>query len=129
MCNQPGWKSIGDALEEGLRLVAEAIAALEASGRGDLLAEGYRLKGELLLQQGPEAVQAETCFQKALAVAHCQQAESWELCAAMSLGRLWQRQGKRATAYELLVPIHDSFTEGFDTADLQEAKSLLEELN
>ena len=61
-------------------------------------------------------------------IARRQQAKSLELRAVMSLSRLWQRQGKRAEAYELLAPIYGWFTEGFDTADLQEAKALLEEL-
>jgi predicted ATPase len=72
--------------------------------------------------------QAEACLQHALAVARRQQAKSWELRAAMSLSRLWQQQGKRAEAYELLAPIYGWFTEGFDTADLQDARALLEEL-
>ena len=116
-------------VEEGLRLLAEAMAAFEASGRGDLLAETYRLQGELLLRQtAPDAIQAEACFQQALAIARRQHAKSWELRAAVSLGRLWQQQGKRAAARELLAPIYGWFTEGFDTADLQDAKALLEEL-
>jgi predicted ATPase len=111
---------------EGLRLLAEALAALEASGQGDLLAEAYRLKGEFLLRQArPDASQAEACFQQALAVARHQQAKSWELRVALSLSWLWQRQGKRTEARELLAPIYGWFTEGFDTADLQEAKALL----
>jgi predicted ATPase len=115
---------------EGLRWLAEALAAFEASGRGDLLAEAYRLQGALLLRQAvPEATQAEACFQQALAIARRQQAKSWELRAAMSLARLWQSQGKRAEARELLTPIYGWFTEGFDTADLQEAKVLLETLS
>ena len=69
-----------------------------------------------------------TCFHQALDFARRQQAKSWELRAAMSLSRLWQQQGKRAEAHELLAPIYGWFTEGFDTADLQEAKALLEEL-
>jgi class 3 adenylate cyclase/predicted ATPase len=114
---------------EGLRLLAEALAALETSGRGDLLAETYRLQGELLLRQAvPDAAQAEACFQQALAIARRQQAKSWELRAAMSLSRLWQQQGKRAAARELLAPIYGWFTEGFDTADLWEAKVLLADL-
>ena len=95
-------------------------------------AELYRLRGELLLAgsaaQATRHVEAEACFQHALAIARRQQAKSLELRAAMSLGRLWQQQGKRAEAYELLAPIYGWFTEGFDTADLQEAKTLLEEL-
>jgi DNA-binding winged helix-turn-helix (wHTH) protein/predicted ATPase len=115
---------------EGLRLLAEALAMFEASGHGDLLAEAYRLQGVLLLQQAvPETAQAEACFQQALTIARRQQAQSWELRAAMSLARLWQCQGKRSTAYELLAPIYHWFTEGFDTADLQEAQALLEELS
>ena len=83
----------------------------------------------MLLQHAvPDAAQAEACFQQALDVARRQQAKSWELRAATSLSRLWQRQGKRAEARELLAPIYDWFTEGFDTADLQDAKALLEEL-
>ena len=86
-------------------------------------------QGELLLQHAvPDASQAEACFQQALAGARHQQAKSLELRAAMSLARLWQRQGKRAEAHALLAPIYGWFTEGFDTADLQEAKALLVEL-
>jgi predicted ATPase len=116
-------------IEEALRLLAEALEALAASGRGDLLTEVYRLQGEFLLRQAPANVpQAEACFQQALAVARRQQARSWELRAAMSLSRLWQYQGKQNDARQLLTPIYGCFTEGFDTADLQEAKALLEEL-
>ena len=115
---------------EGLRLLTKAQAAMETSGHGDMRAEAYRLQGELLLRQTtPDATQAEACFQQALAVARLQQAKSWELRAAMSLSRLWQRQGQRAAAHELLTPIYGWFTEGFDTADLQEAQTLLEELS
>jgi predicted ATPase len=116
-------------VDEGLRLLAEALTAFEASGRGDMLAEAYRLQGELRLHQAlPDAAQAEACFQQALSLARRQQARSWELRAAMSLSRLWQQQGKRAASYELLAPIYGWFTEGFDTVDLQEAKALLQEL-
>jgi predicted ATPase len=73
--------------------------------------------------------EAETCFLKALAVARRQQAKSWELRASTSLARLWQQQGKRAEAYQLLSDIYNWFTEGFDTKDLQEAKALIEELS
>jgi class 3 adenylate cyclase/predicted ATPase len=116
-------------VEEGLRLLAEALAALEASERGDLLPEAYRLQGELLLRQAVlDAAQAEACFPKALGVARHQQARSYELRTAVSLSRLWQQQDKRAKARELLAPIYGWFTEGFDTTDLQEAKALLDEL-
>jgi predicted ATPase len=72
--------------------------------------------------------EAEACFLKALAVARHQQAKSLELRVATSLTRLWQHQGKRAEAHQMLAKIYDWFTEGFDTKDLQEAKVLLEEL-
>jgi predicted ATPase len=94
-----------------------------------MLAEAYRLQGTLLLQQtAPDASQAEACFQQALDIARHQQAKSWELRAAMSLSRLWQSQDKRQAASDLLAPVYEWFTEGFDTADLKEAKALLEEL-
>ncbi len=93
-------------VEEGLRLLAETLIAGAESGRSDLQAEAYRLKGELLRQQAAaEAAQAEACFEQALAMADRQQAKSWELRAAMSLSRLWQQQGKRDEARELLAPI------------------------
>ena len=76
-----------------------------------------------------DAHQAATCCHCALAITRRLQAKSWELRAALSLARLWQHQGKRAEAYELLAPIYGWFTEGFDTVDLQEAKALLEELS
>jgi predicted ATPase len=114
---------------EGLRLLAEALEALKANAQGDMLAEAHRLQGELLLRQAvADATQAEACFQLALAMARRQQAKSWELRAAISLARLWQRQGKHAAAHELLASIYGWFTEGFDTADLQEARVLLEAL-
>ena len=92
-------------------------------------AELYRLKGALLLQQAvPDAAQAAACFHQALDVARQQQAKSFELRAATSLARLWQSQDKRQEAYDLLAPVYEWFTEGFDTADLQEAKTLLQEL-
>ena len=114
---------------EGLRLVAEALAAFEASGRGDMLVEAYRVQGNLLLQHAPaDTAQAEACFQQALTIARRQQAKSWELRATVSLSRWWQQQGKCQEAHDLLAPIYGWFTEGFDTADLQEARALLEEL-
>jgi predicted ATPase len=83
----------------------------------------------LLRQATPDTVQAETCFEQALAAARRRKAKSWELRAAISLSQLWQRQGKRAEARALLAPIYGWFTEGFDTTDLQEARVLLEELS
>jgi predicted ATPase len=82
----------------------------------------------LLWQTIPDASQAETCFHQALDIARAQQAKFWELRAATSLARLWQSQGKRQDAHDLLAPVYGWFTEGFDTADLQDAKVLLHEL-
>jgi predicted ATPase len=116
-------------VEEGLSVLAEALAAVDKTGERFYEAELYRLKGELLLRQSAcDAQQAETCFHQALDVARRQQAKSLELRTAMSLARLWQQQGQQAKAYALLAPVYNWFTEGFDTADLQEAKVLLEEL-
>jgi predicted ATPase len=113
--------------EEGLQVIAEPLARSDNSGGGE--AELYRLKGELLLTRSSEHhVEAESNFRQALDVARCQRAKSLELRAAMSLARLWQQQGKDAEARALLAPIYSWFTEGFDTADLQEAKALLEAL-
>jgi predicted ATPase len=114
---------------KGLRLLGEALALLDTIEERWYEAETHRIKGELLLRQTvPDASQAEACFQQALEVAHRQEAKSLELRAAMSLARLWQQQGRRTEAHELLAPIYGWFTEGFDTADLQEAKALLEAL-
>lgn len=116
-------------VEDGLRLLAEALTVLEANGQGDLLAEAYRLQGEFLLRQTvPDTPQAEARFQQALAMAQCQQAKSWELRATTSLSRLWQQHGKCQETHDMLAPIYGWFTEGFDTADLQEAGALLESL-
>jgi predicted ATPase len=116
--------------EAGLTLLAEALAVTNDTGEHRWEAELHRLKGELLLAVSAEhATEAATCFRQALDVARRQQAKSWELRAAMSLTRLWQGQGKHAEARELLAPIYDWFTEGFDTADLREAKGLLEALS
>ena len=114
---------------EGLRLLAEALAVVHDTEERFHEAECYRVQGELLLMQvTPDERQAETSLQHALDVARRQQARSWELRAALSLSRLWQQQGKRAEARELLAPIYGWFTEGFDTPDLQEAGALLEKL-
>jgi predicted ATPase len=110
------WKA--GQIEEGMR-VLEGPKGMWA----------HRLQGELLLTRSAEHhAEAETCFQKALTSARRRQAKAGELRTATSLARLWQRQGKRIEAYELLAPIYGWFTEGFDTVDLQEAKALLEEL-
>jgi len=111
-------------------LLMEALALVDRKGERCWEAEIYRLKGELLLQYAiPDTLAAATCFHQALSIARRQQARSLELRAAMSLGRLWQDQGKRAEARQLLAEVYGWFTEGFDTADLQEARALLEELS
>jgi predicted ATPase len=116
--------------DAGLSMVTEALALVEQTGVRWYEAETYRIQGTLLLHQAvPEAAQAEACFQQALAIARRQEAKSWELRAAMSLARLWQQQGKRQEAHDLLAPVYEWFTEGFDTADLREAKQLLDELS
>ena len=139
--------------EKGLTVLDEALATADTTGERFYEAELYRLKGELTLQSkispgqvktsqdkseitnsqplapNPQAeAEAEGCFQQALDVARRQEAKSLELRAAMSLSRLWQQQGKRQEAYDLLAPIYHWFTEGFDTADLQDARALLAEL-
>jgi predicted ATPase len=118
--------------EEGLRVLAEELVLVEKTGGRMWEAELHRLKGELLLKaeyevRNPELT-AEECFHQALSIARRQQAKSLELRAAMSLSRLWQQQGKRVEARQLLADIYGWFTESFDTADLQEAKALLDEL-
>jgi predicted ATPase len=114
---------------EGLQALAEAHTLVEQHDERWWEAEVCRLRGVVLLRQ-PETPQAEaeTWLQRALDVARRQEAKSLELRAAMSLARLWQQQGKQAEARVLLAPVYDWFTEGFDTADLQEAKVLLEAL-
>jgi len=115
--------------ETGLAVLAEALVHVEHTGERYYEAEIHRLKGELLLQQSSDnQADAETCYQQAIDIARNQQAKSLELRATTSLAKLRQQQGKRQEAYDLLAPIYSWFTEGFDTADLQEAKALLEEL-
>jgi predicted ATPase len=115
--------------EDGLQALAEAHTLMEQQEERWWEAEAARLRGVLLLRQtGMLPAEAETCFRQALDVARRQEAKALELRAAMSLARLWQQQGKRAEAHALLAPIYGWFTEGFDTADLQEAKALLDEL-
>jgi predicted ATPase len=131
-------------VDEGLRVVAEALAIADAIGNRGEVPPLYRLKGELLLlqaagrqgvsgipiatQTSPLQIEAEACFRQALDITRHQQAKLHELRAAMSLSRLWQQQGKRTKARELLAPIYGWFTEGFDTLDLQEARALLDTL-
>jgi predicted ATPase len=115
--------------EAGLTVLTEALTLADTTGERWYESEIYRLKGALLLQQSADnQSEVEHCFHHALDIARSQQAKSFELRTATSLAHLWQQQGKRTEAYELLAPIYGWFTEGFDTADLQEAKTLLEAL-
>jgi predicted ATPase len=123
-----GYQETGQA-EAGLHVLTEALAVIHSSGECYYEAEAYRLKGELLLQSAiVDEQQAEACFRQALDVAGRQQARGMELRAAMSLSRLWQRQGKRDEARQLLAEVYGWFTEGLQTIDLQEAQVLLEGL-
>jgi predicted ATPase len=116
--------------EDGLQALVEAHTLVEQHEERAWEAEVYRLRGVLLLRQpGTPQAEAEAWLQRALDVARRQQAKSLELRAAMSLSRLWQQQGKQAEARALLAPVYGWFTEGFDTADLQEARALLEALD
>ena len=154
---RPVVKDMGSIVGQGMQLLAQAqklvragqpamalesvdraLAWIERTGVRLLEAEAWRVRGELLLAaaNGPRTMDpgwpdddsAEACFQRALVVARAQQARWLELRASVSLARLWQAQGRRAEAHELLSDIYGWFTEGFDTVDLVEAKALLDEL-
>jgi len=130
-------------VEEGLTVLAEALTLIDKTEERYFEAELYRLKGELTLQQSRQVkaspksgvtnsqaeAEAEAYFLQAIEIARHQQAKLLELQAAMSLSRLWQQQGKKDEARQMLAEIYGWFTEGFDTADLKEAEALLEELN
>jgi len=131
---------LGEALgnarqpDEGLTLLDEALALIHRKGEKCYLAEAYRVKGELILMRAETVVahsessalsEAEACFHQSIKMAQQQNAKSYELRTSMSLAHLYQKQNKREEARELLAPIFSSFTEGFDTEDLSEAKALL----
>jgi len=116
--------------EAGLAVLTEALTLVDKTGERWYESELYRLKGELLLQQSSDnQADAESCYHHALDIARHQQAKSFELRATTSLAKLWQQQGKRQEAHDLLAPVYGWFTEGFDTADLRDAKALLDELS
>jgi predicted ATPase len=139
------WKGLGNRLLDpqwlgytaeahlGANQLEDALSALdraaeaEPTGACHYQAELHRLRGEVLTRTGEQA-EAGSWFQRAIDTAAGQQAKSLELRAATSLARLWRDQGKRAQARDLLAPIYGWFTEGFDTADLKDAKALLDEL-
>jgi predicted ATPase len=141
----------GGQVEEGLSVLAEALAQVEKTDERFYEAELYRLKGTLTLQQANQKAkgknqkakietdprslnpdpqgEAEACFLKAIDIARQQQAKSLELRTTVSLARLWQQQGKTSEAHQMLSELYNWFTEGFDTVDLKEAKTLLDELH
>lgn len=115
-------------VEEGLSALNEGLALVEKTGERYYEAELHRLKGELLLAQGADEAEVERQYRKAIEVANQLSAKSLELRAVISLSRMWQKRGKREQARQMLEEIYGWFTEGFDTADLQEAKTVLEKL-
>jgi class 3 adenylate cyclase/predicted ATPase len=123
-----GYAQLGE-FDDAWRCIEEAIATIEATKERWFEAEVHRLAGEVALKSAkPDRTKAAGHFDRALAVARAQKAKSWELRTAMSMARLWRDQGKRDEARDLLAPVYDWFTEGFDTLDLKEAKTLLDEL-
>jgi predicted ATPase len=115
--------------DEGLRYVDEALRFMERSGQRHYEVEVHRVKGELLLARDESnAAQSEQSFRTAIEIARTQHAKSWELRAATSLARLLRDTNRREEARAMLAEIYDWFTEGFDTADLKDAKALLDEL-
>jgi predicted ATPase len=115
--------------DEGLAALGKALSIVERGGEHTWDADLYRVKGELMRMKDADESEVEACFHHACEIARRQRAKSYELRAALSLNRLWQQQGKRDKARQLLAPLYGWFTEGFDTADLQEAKALLETLS
>jgi predicted ATPase len=115
--------------DDGLSALMEALAAVDEHENRFYEAETYRLKGELLLKQDDtNTAEAQSCFERAIEIARKQSAKSWELRATMSLARLLVKQDRRDDARTMLAEVYDWFTEGFDTADLKDAKALLDEL-
>jgi adenylate cyclase len=114
--------------QEGLAVLAEALARVKTTGERYFEAEIHRLRGELLLLRGEPDAEVEALFEQAIEITRRQEARSLELRATMSLARLWRKQGKNEEARERLAEVYGWFTEGFDTPDLRDAKALLEEL-
>ncbi len=118
-----------DQFNDAWRCIGEAMTAVETTKQKLSEAEVYRTAGEIaLMSPEPDAAKAEAHFERALGIARKQKAKSWELRAAMSMARLRRDQGKRDLAHDVLAPVYGWFTEGFDTADLKEAKTLLDAL-
>jgi len=134
-CNLAEAYGTAGRFEEALAAIAEGIAITEKTGGRHIEAELHRFKGELTLKAlGVKAcraaeTEAEECFRRSIEIARQQEAKSLELRAVTSLSRLWKQHGKNAEARTMLADIYGWFTEGFDTADLKDAKALLEELS
>ena len=120
---------VGGQAKDGLTVLAEMMAHMKDTGERYCEPELYRLNGDLLLMPGGGEEEAEACFKQAFETARRQSAKSLELRAAMSLARLWQKQGRTKEAHRLLAGIYGWFTECFDTPDLVDARALLEELS
>lgn len=120
---------LAGAYNEGLAALDEAFTMLKDCQEYWYMSELCRIQGELLASQGRTDIEVENCFCRALSIARCQNAKSLELRAAMSLGRLWLRQGRREQARQLLADVYNWFTDGFDTPDLKETKALLDTLS
>jgi predicted ATPase len=117
-------------VKEALAILAESLRAVESAGRHNIELQLYPLKGELLVMQDPAVEpEAEQCFRRAIEIARRHSAKTVELRAATGLARLLAKQGKRDEALAMLAEIYGWFTEGFDTADLKDAKALLDQLN
>jgi predicted ATPase len=119
--------AIAGQIEEALSLLDEGLQMVDRTGERWFAAELNRYRGQLLLRQGHAEAGEQLC-QKALSIAREQEAKLWELRAAASLARLRRDQGRRGEAHDLIAPVYDWFTEGFDTPDLKYAKALLDEL-
>jgi predicted ATPase len=121
--------ALSGKIEEALATLDDALAKAAACGAKGWDAEIHRLRGELTARlPHPDPAKAEDSYRTALAIARGQGTRGYELRAATSLARLWRQQRRRGEARDLLAPVYGSFTEGFDTADLKEAKALLDEL-
>jgi predicted ATPase len=116
-------------IEDGLAIVMEGLALIRKGEEHIWEANLYRAKGDLLLINGENESEVESCFQQAISIAKQQATKWYELRAVMSLSRLWHKQGKTEEARRMLSEIYNWFTEGFDTVDLKEAKVLLETLS
>jgi len=116
--------------EEGLAILATSPDRQGLNAEPTRFAEIWRIEGDLIAAcNQPDVVRAECCLREAIDISRSEEAKSWELRAATSLARLWQSQNQAKKAHDLLAPVYDWFTEGFDTADLKEAKALLVELS